>query len=85
MIGCLEQLKALTWSRMTASQATATAAIEAPSERWLSVREVAERFHVTEKWLYKHKKNMPHTQPTRKTLRFPEGPIQRWFASRKRP
>lgn len=85
IIGNLEQLKALAWSRMTAAQTASGTPAQVPGERWLSAKEVAERFHVTDKWLYKHKKNMPHSQPTRKTLRFPEGPIQRWFASRKRP
>lgn len=85
IIGRLEQLKALAWSRMTATQTASSTPVQVPGERWLSAKEVAERFHVTDKWLYKHKKNMPHSQPTRKTLRFPEGPIQRWFASRKRP
>lgn len=84
IIGGLEHLKALAWSRLTAAQAASNVPAQAPVEHWLSVKEVAERFHVTDKWLYKHKKNLPHSQPTRKTLRFPEGPIQRWFASRKR-
>lgn len=84
IIGSLEQLKALAWFRMTAAQAASISPAQVPVEHWLSVKEVAERFHVTDKWLYKHKKNLPHSQPTRKTLRFPEGPIQRWFSSRKR-
>lgn len=85
IIGGLEQLKALAWSKMTAVQVAGNAPAQVLNERFLSAKEVAEKFQVTVKWLYKHKKNMPHSQPTRKTLRFPEGPIQRWFASRKRP
>lgn len=84
IIGSLEQLKALAWSRMTATQTASNMPVQVSSDRFLSVKEVAEKFQVTVKWLYKHKKNMPHSQPTRKTLRFPGGPIQRWFASRKR-
>jgi predicted DNA-binding transcriptional regulator AlpA len=83
IIGYLEQLKALAWSRINAIQALSPAPTQPLHERYLSVKEVAERFHVSDKWLYRHKKNMPHSQPTKKTLRFPEGPIQRWFASRK--
>jgi predicted DNA-binding transcriptional regulator AlpA len=52
-------------------------------DRYLNVTEVAERFHVTAKWLYRHKKKLPHSQPSRKVLLFPEGPIQEWFAGRK--
>jgi predicted DNA-binding transcriptional regulator AlpA len=83
IIGGLEQLKALAWSRMTAFQPAGNVSASFTNERFLSAKEVAEKFQVTVKWLYKHKKKMPHTQPTRKTLRFPEGPIQRWFANRK--
>ena len=84
IIGSLEQLKAMAWSRLTSAQAVSSAPAQVSHERYLSVEEVAERFHVTAKWLYKHKKNLPHSQPTRKTLRFPEGAIHKWFASRAR-
>lgn len=50
--------------------------------RYLSVEEVAERFRVTPRWVYRHKKQMPHSQPSRKMLLFPEAALQRWFARR---
>lgn len=52
------------------------------TDRYLSVQEVAERFHVTPRWIYRHKKQMPHSQPSRKVLLFPEASLQRWFARR---
>ncbi len=52
-------------------------------ECYLTVEEVAERFHVTPRWLYRNKKHLPHSQPTRKTLLFPEAALTRWFAKRR--
>jgi len=84
LIGELERLKALAWGRMTSTQATPTALHTHLEHRhYLTVTEVAERFHVTARWLYRHKKQMPHSQPSRKVLLFPEQAITRWFASRK--
>jgi len=63
---------------------SATAAADATEkERFLSVSEVVERFHVTARWLYRNKKHLPHSQPTRKTLLFPEAALTRWFAKRR--
>ena len=50
---------------------------------WLKADEVAKRFHVTRKWLYRHKAKMPHSQPSRKRLIFPEQAVTKWFASRR--
>ena len=55
----------------------------AEKECYLTVEEVAERFHVTARWLYRNKKHLPHSQPTRKTLLFPETALTRWFAKRR--
>lgn len=52
-------------------------------ESYLSVEEVTQRFHVTPRWLYRNKKHLPHSQPTRKTLLFPETALTRWFAKRR--
>ena len=82
ILGPLEQLKALVYSRIMVS---ATGKMKPQAEpirdRYLTVLEVCERFHVTRKWVYQNKKRFPHSQPTRKTLRFPEGEIERYFAS----
>lgn len=58
---------------------------EAPTtpERFLTVVETVARFGVTRRWLYAHAKQMPHSQPSRKTLLFPERAVTKWFASRK--
>lgn len=83
IIGRLEELKVKASLRLTASQSFAAPSIP-EKERYLGVEEVAARFHVSPKWLYRHKRHLPHSQPTRKTLLFPEQAITKWFASRKR-
>jgi hypothetical protein len=52
-------------------------------ERYLSVEEVVFQYGVTSSWLYRHKRQLPHSQPSRKVLLFPEEKLQRWFAARK--
>ena len=84
LLGALEQLKVMIWLQVTNAQTLPNVAVDTTPERYLLPEEVAQRFGVTKKWLYDHKRNLPHTQPTRKTLRFPEKAIQRWFANRKR-
>lgn len=51
--------------------------------RYLDAAEVSARFHVTRGWLYRHKHKLPHSQPSRKVLLFPEQAITKWFAGRK--
>lgn len=85
LVGELERLKAQVWAKMMQGPAT-MAASPAPAQQnghYLTVLEAVERFHVTAKWLYRHKKQMPHSQPSRKCLLFPEQAITKWFASRK--
>ena len=53
---------------------------EFENERYLTVQEVVARYPVTAKWLYRHKKQLPHSQPTRKTLLFPELRFNKWWA-----
>jgi predicted DNA-binding transcriptional regulator AlpA len=55
----------------------------ATPERFLTVDEAVARFGVSRQWLYRHAKQMPHSQPSRKTLLFPENATGKWFASRK--
>src|SRR5688572_23715423 len=63
---------------------TAAGPGEAPvADRWLTVEETAKLFPVSEQWLYRHKKQLPHSQPSRKVLLFPEEKLRKWFASRK--
>lgn len=64
---------------LTASMNVTERHVPEPTGRYLTVQEVVARFHVTPRWLYKHKKQLPHSQPSRKTLLFPEQGIQRWF------
>lgn len=87
VIGELERLKTMTQLRMFNGSGSSLSK-EVPSlgdpVQYLNVEEVAKRFHVTPKWLYRHKRQMPHSQPSRKLLLFPERAITSWFASRKR-
>ena len=81
LLGELERLKALLWGRML--QAESAQAPHPDNGRYLTVQEVVKCFGVTDRWLYRHKRQMPHSQPSRKVLLFPEQAITKWFASRK--
>ncbi|MDN5941446.1 MAG: helix-turn-helix domain-containing protein [Nitrospira sp.] len=81
VIGLLSILSARAQMRIMQPEA---APLSLPDDGpYLNVDEVATRFHVTPTWLYRHKKDMPHSQPSRKILLFPEQAITKWFASRK--
>jgi hypothetical protein len=84
LAGLLEQLRAATWARIMALH-TPPELKDSSSDRgkYLTVEEVVVRFKVTPQWLYRHKKRIPHSQPSRKVLLFPEAAIAKWFASRK--
>ncbi len=62
---------------------TGKAEAHAAPERFLTVEEVISQYGLTARWIYRHKKQLPHSQPSRKVLLFPEEKLQRWFASRK--
>ena len=84
LLGELERLKAVAWSKAIWSPALQPGHQGASaSDRYLTVPEVVARFSVTAKWLYRHKRQMPHSQPSRKVLLFPEKAIEKWFAGRK--
>jgi predicted DNA-binding transcriptional regulator AlpA len=52
-------------------------------ERFLTVAQVVAQYGVTEQWLYRHKRQLPYSQPSRKVLLFPEERLRKWFAARK--
>lgn len=83
VLGLLERLRAEIWMKIPSAQTAVKAAPPAEPTHYLTVEEVAQRFHVTPKWLYRHKGKMPHSQPSRKVLLFPETAVEKWFASRK--
>jgi hypothetical protein len=83
IIGRLEALKVTLWARVVHPNGTMSPSAPIEKESYLTVEQVALEFHVTPKWLYRHKKDMPHSQPTRKTLLFPATKTRRWFAARK--
>ena len=69
---------------LTAQSSLDTGKAEVPApEQWLTVEQVVSQFGVTERWLYRHKRQLPHSQPSRKVLLFPEERLRKWFASRK--
>ena len=86
MIGLFARLQAQAQVRlaiMQVGQADTSPVTSSEAGKYLTVDEVAERFHVTPRWLYRHKHQMPYSQPSQKVLLFPEQSITRWFASRK--
>jgi predicted DNA-binding transcriptional regulator AlpA len=58
-------------------------AIPATPEKFLTVQQVVARFAVSKQWLYRHKGQLPHSQPSRKVLLFPESRLCKWFANKK--
>src|SRR5690349_10060112 len=85
LVGELERLKAIVWSKVIWPPASQPGQQHGNThDHYLTVGEVVHQFSVTPKWLYRHKKDMPHSQPSRKVLLFPEVAITKWFASRKK-
>jgi hypothetical protein len=82
-MGRLEELKVKLSLRLSTPQAV-TVGPPRGKEQYLKVQDVIARFPVTAKWLYRHKKELPHVQPTRKTLLFPEGRFTRWWEQQRR-
>ncbi len=88
IIGELERVKAELLARMLVPQCGEARRFPLPQPhaesdtRYLTVQEVVDRYHVSARWLYRHKRKLPHSQPSRKVLLFPEAALQRWFAKR---
>jgi hypothetical protein len=81
IMGRLKELEIRLSLRLTAlpmQQPSVTTVFE--NERYLTVQEVVGRYGVTAKWLYRNKKKLPHSQPTRKKLLFPEIRFGKWWA-----
>src|SRR5262245_1760347 len=84
IIGQLEELKAMLWARLILLDGTTrNQPAQTENESYLTVGQVMKEFQVTDKWLYRNKKKLPHSQPSRKVLLFPAAKIRQWFASRK--
>ncbi len=62
-----------------------TGQTEAPAapEKFLNVAQVVAQYGVTEQWLYRHKAQLPYSQPSRKVLLFDERKLAKWFANKK--
>jgi hypothetical protein len=79
------QLQSVLLSRLLSgsigpSSSTVTSTVT--ENQYLTVHDVVSQFGVTKAWLYRHKAQLPHSQPSRKTLLFPEKALRRWFATR---
>jgi len=83
LIGALAQFQAQAQLRMLTGSGTPQPTPLPDQSRYLTVDQVCDRFHVTAKWLYRHKKKLPHSQPSRKVLLFPEARLCQWFERRK--
>ncbi len=85
IIGELERVKAELLARMLVPQRGEARRFPMPQAhaesdtRYLTVQEVVDRYHVSARWLYRNKNRLPHSQPSRKVLLFPEEPLRRWF------
>ncbi len=85
IIGELERLKIDLLARMLVPQRGEARRFPLPQAhaesktRYLTVQEVVDRYHVSAQWLYRHENRLPHSQPSRKVLLFPEEPLRRWF------
>jgi hypothetical protein len=66
-----------------AARDTGTPQTSPTTERWLTVKEASEMFHVKERWLKTHKDKLPHSKPSRKVLLFPELKLRSWLAAHK--
>ncbi len=83
LLGDLERLKAQAWAKLACNHTKAShPSTPLENGHYLTVSEVVQRFNVTARWLYRHKKRLPHSQPSRKVLLFPEAAIRRWFEKR---
>lgn len=83
LAGAFSRLQAGVQLRLMTCQAVPAPLAQADQGRYLTVEQVCERYNVSPKWLYRHKAQMPHSQPSRKVLLFPEKAIERWFATPK--
>ncbi len=87
VLGQIERLKAILWSRL--SQADAAARRPATNDirdegRVLTPAEAAQIAGVTVRWLYRHAGQLPFARRlSRKTLRFSEAGLRRWLACRR--
>lgn len=69
LVGELERLRVVAWAKVICPSTPQSGQQGARTpDRYLSVPEVEDRFNVTRKWLYRNKKRMPHSQPSRKKL-----------------
>ena len=84
LIGELERLKAIAWAKTVSAPSGDRKPSRSPgyTGRWLTAEEAAKIFPVTLRWLYRHKKRLPHSQPSRKKLLFPEDKLRSWFENK---
>lgn len=68
LLGELERLKALTFLQLVRNTADSSLAKAMELGQYLTVEQVCARYGVKPKWLYRHKKQMPHSQPSRKLV-----------------
>jgi hypothetical protein len=54
-----------------------------PAIRWLNVEQVVAQFGLTARWLYRHKHQLPYSQPSRKQVLFDEQKLVKWLTAHK--
>ncbi len=86
LLGELERLKAMLWTRIMALSLNdhGRPANESEPDQLLTPEEAASILGVTPRWLYRHAKRLPFTRRiSRKALRFSEAGLRRWLAAKK--
>lgn len=74
VIGQLEAIKAMAWTRLTAPQQAI-----AQHDELLTVEQAAERLGMSEKYLYSNAKTLPFTKRMGRNLRFSANGIDRYI------
>lgn len=64
--------------------ATSANGASTPDEALLTVRQVADRFGVTQDWLYRHWRAVGGVKLGRKVLRFPASALPRYLAAQRK-
>ena len=80
----LEQFRAIVREEIAAALVMNGAEHSAEKHRLLTPEDAAAIIGVDKKWLYRHAKQLPFTRKlSRKAIRFNEGGLRRWLATRK--
>ena len=82
--GQLAELDSLLLAKLVVPQNGRRESVAKPPDKLLSAGEAAQFLGVTQKWLYRHAKQLPFVRRlSRKTLRFNEAGLFKWQATKR--